>query len=115
MLATALLGQVRAAVTCTVSGLSPVAADPARAERVGRELVDDWGEQVTITRLDPSRVEVAAEDVQAGWRYAHWLVAHAGEHGVNRVHFADLEWTAARGTWTKAVFASSTVQAHLTD
>lgn len=116
VLATALLGQVRAAVTCTVSDVSPVAADPADgAERVGRELVDDWGEQVDITRLDQTRVEVAAEDVQAGWRYAHWLVAHAGEHGVSRVHFADLEWTATRGIWTKAVFASSTVQAHLAD
>lgn len=113
VLATALLGEVRAAVTCTVSDVSPVAEDGPAGERVERELIGDWGDRVQVTRVEPTRVEVAAEDVRAGWRYAHWLVAHADEHGVTRVQFADLEWTAARGTWTKAVSTSSTVQAHL--
>lgn len=113
VLATALLGQVRAAVTCSVPKLSPVATEAAAAQRLGQALVDDWGEQVDLARVDPTRVEVVAEDVRTGWRYAHWLVSHASDHGVTRVHFADLQWTADRGTWTKAVSASSTVQAHL--
>ncbi len=114
VLATALLGEVRAAVTCTLSGPSPVAAESVAAQQVGEALIDDWGDHVDLIHVDRGRIEVAAEDVRSGWRYAHWLVAHASTHGVTRVHFADLEWSAARGTWTKAVSTSSTVHAHLT-
>lgn len=113
VLATALLGQARAAVTCTVSQVSPVAEQASGAERIGEALIDDWGEDVQVARLDDTRIEVTAENIQAGWRYAHWLVAHGDEYGVTRVHFADLEWSAARGTWTKAMASSSTVEANL--
>jgi len=42
-----------------------------------------------------------AADVRAGWRYAHWLVAHAKVGGVKRVRYDDREWTAEAGTWSK--------------
>ncbi|MFB9851107.1 hypothetical protein ACFFMR_12010 [Micromonospora andamanensis] len=41
------------------------------------------------------------EGERAGWRYAHWLVSHAKEHGVKRVAFDGREWTAKRGTWKR--------------
>jgi len=43
---------------------------------------------------------VAAATAQVGWRYAHWLVSHAGDHGVKRVRFGGLQWTADEGAWT---------------
>ncbi|MGC5052742.1 hypothetical protein ACLQ2S_14945 [Micromonospora sp. DT48] len=41
------------------------------------------------------------EGLRAGWRYAHWLVSHAKQHGVKRVAFDGREWTAKRGGWKR--------------
>ena len=46
-----------------------------------------------------SSQRAAAGSARVGWRYAHWLVAHATDNGVQRVRFADLEWHADSGRW----------------
>ncbi|MGA5303613.1 hypothetical protein ACPCHT_27065 [Nucisporomicrobium flavum] len=94
VLARALTGRATGAVACTVSGepaLRGAAATAALAE--GFEL--DWG----IPAARAAGIEVTVENPSSGWRYAHWLVSHAKTTGLERVRFADLEWTAPDGKW----------------
>jgi hypothetical protein len=101
VLAKALLGRAIGAVSCTVPD-DPAAAGPEAAGALGRLLARDWGDGVSVAIADPPGLTVSAGDQDTGWRYAHWLVARAAEHGVIRVHFADLEWTAAGSGWSEA-------------
>lgn len=98
VLATALLGHAPGAVSCTVPGDPPTRGTDA-ATALGEALARDWGTPAATT---PPRLSVEAPDPRTGWRYAHWLVAHAADRGVRRVHFADLEWTASAGGWSPA-------------
>jgi hypothetical protein len=110
VLATALLGHATGAVACNLDGEPPVrGADAASA--LGAGLAADWGELATSALGDAPGLAVAPENDRAGWRYAHWLVSHAAGHGVVRVHFGDLEWTAATGTWSEADSAADHVRA----
>jgi len=97
VLARALLGRAGGAVACTVPG-RPAQRGPAASAALGRALTLDWGDVNTTT--GSSGVSVPAPDTSAGWRYAHWLVAHASGHGVQRVRFAGQEWTARAGRWS---------------
>jgi hypothetical protein len=99
VVAVGLLGQAGGAVTCAVPG-DPAARGEAAAEALIGLLARDWGEQAAVAPADPAGLSVSAEDLASGWRYAHWLVAHAAGHGVTRVRFADLEWTADEGGWS---------------
>lgn len=101
VLAAALLGQIGAAVACRVRD-EPASRGAAAAESLGSALFADWGERSEVAPAEPAGVSVAARDRATGWQYAHWLVAHALAHGVTRVHFEDLEWTAERGDWAPA-------------
>ncbi|CCH20733.1 conserved hypothetical protein [Micromonospora lupini str. Lupac 08] len=97
VLTKALLGDVTGAVACTV-GRTPMMHGAAAAAELTRNLVLDWG----VSSADPASqtgLAVTADDKRDGWRYAHWLVSHAQDHGVKRVRFGDLEWTARNGTW----------------
>jgi hypothetical protein len=98
VLTKALLGNATGAVACTVDG-EPAMRGVAAAEALGNGLRLDWG------RLEASAevtgVTVPAASPQAGWRYAHWLVSHATDHGVKRVRFEGLEWTADAGAWAR--------------
>jgi hypothetical protein len=98
VLATALLGQAPGAVACTGPEDPPARGEPA-AEALGDALTQDWGTELTTLDSTPG-VSLTPADPEAGWRYAHWLVAHAADRGVTRVRFADLEWTAAEGGWS---------------
>ena len=99
VLAKALTGRATGAVECTVSGkptLRGATASAALAE--GMRL--DWGKGLnTIEATQAGGLTVAVKDVNAGWRYAHWLVSHASITGVERVRFADREWNAPDGKW----------------
>ncbi|GAB2593275.1 hypothetical protein Aab01nite_36420 [Paractinoplanes abujensis] len=107
VLARALTGRATGAVECSVSG-SPVlrGAEAAAALMDGLRL--DWGrglpESAAAKQAGGLTVKVA--DPSAGWRYAHWLVAHASATGLERVRFGDLEWHAPDGKW-QAVTAGS--------
>ncbi|MCI4062166.1 hypothetical protein MRQ36_06125 [Micromonospora sp. R77] len=99
VLTRALLGDATGAVACTV-GPTPTMRGAAAAAALTRGLTLDWG--LPEAAADPTGLAVPASDARNGWRYAHWLVSHAGDHGVKRVRFGDLEWTARQGTWAKA-------------
>lgn len=96
VLTTALIGQATGAVACTFLD-SPVVRGGAAAAALARQLRLDWGE-VLPEDADPA-VDLAVRDTRHGWQYAHWLVSHAGEHGVARVRYDSLEWTARGGRW----------------
>jgi hypothetical protein len=124
VLATALLGDRPGAVTCAVPADPPARGQPAAAA-LGVALARDWGAgqgsglerapagTLRLAAAAAPGVTVLATDARTGWRYAHWLVAHAAERGVIRVRFADLEWTAAAGTWTSAGGSSGEVLAEV--
>ncbi|MEV4657969.1 hypothetical protein [Micromonospora sp. NPDC049301] len=97
VLSRALLGDATGAVACSV-GRTPVMRGAAAAAQLTRNLVLDWGVSGTDPADQPG-LAVAAGDQRDGWRYAHWLVSHAQDHGVKRVRFGGLEWTARDGTW----------------
>lgn len=124
LLATALLGAQPGAVSCVVPA-DPPERGRAAADALGEALAQDWGarvrtgpeaEPVGALRLVASSaqgVAVTAGDPRTGWRYAHWLVSHAAARGVTRVHYADLEWTAATGGWSAAGETSDQVWAEV--
>ncbi|OJF09542.1 hypothetical protein [Couchioplanes caeruleus] len=94
VLARALTGRATGAVECTVSG-KPALRGAAAAAALAEVFTLDWGIEAT-TAAD---VTVAVKDPSSGWRYAHWLVSHAETTGLERVRFADREWTAPDGKW----------------
>lgn len=94
VLARALTGRATSAVECTVSG-EPALRGAAAVKALAQGFALDWG--VDANRL--ADLTVTVKDPNAGWRYAHWLVAHAKSTGLERVRFADREWTAPDGKW----------------
>lgn len=100
VLARALLGEATGAVACTV-GRTPVMRGQAAAAELTRGLTLDWGLPDAGAVAELTDVTVPAADARDGWRYAHWLVSHAPDHGVKRVRFDGLEWNADNGRWAK--------------
>ncbi|GGS06624.1 hypothetical protein GCM10010169_59190 [Micromonospora fulviviridis] len=100
VLTRALLGNASGAVACTV-GPTPTMRGPAAATALLQSLALDWGLPELNSATDLTGLTVPAADSRNGWRYAHWLVSHADDHGVKRVRFGELEWTAEQGTWAK--------------
>ncbi len=101
VLAKALLGHATGAVECTVTGEPSVRGAAAAAALIqGMRL--DWGKGLTTATATQPGLTVDVADARSGWRFAHWLVAHASENGVERVRFADLEWHAPTGEWEPA-------------
>jgi hypothetical protein len=100
VLAEALAGRVTGAVACTRVG-QPAQRGIAAAQALGVGLRLDWGEVQTVATSEVVGLVVAASDQRAGWQYAHWLVAHSGGKGVERVRYGKQEWTAERGEWAR--------------
>ncbi|GGM16089.1 hypothetical protein GCM10012279_37790 [Micromonospora yangpuensis] len=100
VLTRALLGEATGAVACRF-GTDPVLRGAAATTALTRALNLDWGLPGTSSPADLTGLLVPAADQRDGWRYAHWLVSHAHDHGVKRVRFAGLEWTAKQGTWSE--------------
>jgi hypothetical protein len=100
VLTRALLGNATGAVACVLSGRPAVRGNAATAA-LTQGLRLDWGRLQTAP-ADVLGLAVSVADDRSGWRYAHWLVSHAADHGVKRVRFGDLEWTADAGRWDKA-------------
>jgi hypothetical protein len=100
ILARALTGRVASAVACTVTG-APTLRGAAAATALMAGLKLDWGKGLAKSAAaeQAAGLTVAVTDPSAGWRYAHWLVSHASDTGLERVRFADLEWQAAQGKW----------------
>jgi hypothetical protein len=100
VLAKALTGRATGAVACTVPG-SPVLRGAAAAAALMKGLKLDFGSGLAkkAAAAQAAGLTVAVSDASTGWRYAHWLVSHASDTGLERVRFADLEWNAPDGTW----------------
>ncbi len=101
VLARALNGKATGAVACTFTG-EPARRGAAAVEALSRQLRLDWGKLTLTDDAGPAAVGVDVRDARTGWRYAHWLVAHASDNGVERVRYADLEWHAPTGRWEAA-------------
>ncbi|MFG2040855.1 hypothetical protein [Dactylosporangium sp. NPDC048998] len=93
----ALSGDATGAVACSVSEAASRGPEAARA--LGASLKLDWGSISTADVADLVGVALKVREPKSGWQYAHWLVAHAQDHGVKRVVFADMQWTASSGAW----------------
>jgi hypothetical protein len=102
VLAKALLGRATGAVACTVSG-DPVVRGSTAASTLTQRLRLDWGKGLDdAAAAQAAGLTVTVDDAHIGWRYAHWLVSHARENGIERVRFAGLEWHAPAGEWKRA-------------
>jgi hypothetical protein len=95
----ALSGDVTGAVACTVTEDS--SHGPEAAKSLAASLKLDWGKVSTADVRDLVGVALKVREQKSGWQYAHWLVAHAQDHGVKRVVFNDMQWTAASGEWSR--------------
>jgi hypothetical protein len=98
VLTTALIGQATGAVACAVAGTPPMRGDAAAAA-LAHQLELDWGDIAPAG--DTAGLALTVRDSRRGWQFAHWLVSHAADHGVARVRFDSLEWTAKGGTWAE--------------
>jgi hypothetical protein len=96
VLATALAGEAGGSVGCTVDG-KPESRGVAAAEALVQGLRLDWGDKTGT--VDAVGVSVPVKNEQAGWQYAHWLVAHATDRGVKRVTFGGRQWNSDSGSW----------------
>ncbi|MEV6923148.1 hypothetical protein AB0M46_01345 [Dactylosporangium sp. NPDC051485] len=94
----ALSGDVTGAVACTIREASSHGPDAARS--LGDSLQLDWGSVSTANVQNLVGVALKVREAKSGWQYAHWLVAHAQDHGVKRVVYADMQWTASSGAWS---------------
>jgi hypothetical protein len=101
VLTKALIGQATAAVACAFRGEPAVRGDAAAAA-LTRQLQLDWGSVRPSGGTSFTGLSLDVRDSRHGWQFAHWLVAHAAEHGVATVRYDTLEWTAKGGEWTKA-------------
>jgi hypothetical protein len=99
VLARALVGNATGAVACRGIG-DPALRGSAATTALDDQLRLDWGRLETTVAAELSGLAVTAADERAGWRYAHWLVSHARDHGVRRVRFGTLEWTSGAGDWS---------------
>ncbi|WP_127505102.1 hypothetical protein [Actinoplanes sp. LAM7112] len=100
VLARALTGRATSAVECSVSG-APALRGAAAAAALMEGLRLDWGKRLpeSATVKQAAGLTVQVKDANSGWRYAHWLVAHASATGLERVRFGDREWHAPDGKW----------------
>lgn len=99
VLAEALVGRASRAVVCTTAD-APTQRGAVAAQALGASLRLDWGDVTTVSDSAVLGLVVTADEDRIGWRYAHWLVAHSREKGVERVRFGNQEWTARSGAWS---------------
>jgi hypothetical protein len=98
-LASALGGDTTGAVTCEVDG-DPVTRGAEAVKALAATMRLDWGDIRSTSQ--ESSISITVRNESAGWQYAHWLVAHAEDRGVQRVRYNGQEWTAKSGTWEKS-------------
>jgi hypothetical protein len=103
VLAEALVGQAGATLSC-----ARLDAPSVRGHEAATALRDllrlDWNggadSAAAVVGVNGAEISVAAPGARVGWQYAHWLVAHAAERGVQWVRYADQTWDADSGKWS---------------
>jgi hypothetical protein len=98
VLTTALNGSASGAVACTVLN-QPTRRGNDAARALDESFRLDWGNSAPVSTGEVTGVVLAARSEQIGWQYAHWLVAHATDRGVESVRFGTRLWTARGGGW----------------
>jgi hypothetical protein len=100
VLTEAFAGHAAGAVSCRLAG-EPSSRGPAAAEMLGTALRKDWGDLLTVDSTADTGVVLAAASDKVGWQFAHWLVAHSAERGVQTVRFGTQEWRADGNGWKR--------------
>lgn len=108
VMALGLAGHSPAAVSCTLSDATPASSVVA----LRKALTLDWG-NVSTDESTGSGLTLPVNSDKTGWRLAHWLVAHAAEHGISRVRHAGRQWSADDGEWRRVETADRTVVAQI--
>jgi hypothetical protein len=98
ILTAALTGSASGAVACTVLN-QPASRGSAAAKALDESFRKDWGNSAPVAAGEITGVVLAASSERIGWQYAHWLVAHATDRGVESVRFGSRQWTARGGGW----------------
>jgi hypothetical protein len=98
VLTAALNGSASGAVACTVLD-QPTRRGTDAARALDESFRLDWGDSAAVAAAEATGVVLAVRSEQIGWRYAHWLVAHATDRGVESVQFGTRLWTARGGGW----------------
>lgn len=98
-LADAFVGTSGASLACTITQ-DPSERGAVAAASLAKSLELDWGAVNTVSDSGIVGLTVDVSGDQAGWQYAHWLVAHAAERGVKSVTFGNRTWTAKGGSWS---------------
>ncbi len=111
-LASAFTGHIPSSVVCTLVG-TPSFRGAAAAQALSAGLRADWGQLTTSATTGDDGLIVTASDTQVGWQYAHWIVAHASDNGVERVRFGGQQWSAESGDWNAVDPTPSNVDANL--
>jgi hypothetical protein len=106
ILASALMGDTGGAVACTIVD-QPTRWGTAAAQALAHDVTLDWGRAAVTSSSGPLGVQLTADGARTGWQYAHWLVAHAVDHGIMSVSFGSKRWTARAGTWTASPSAGT--------
>ncbi|MQA26904.1 MAG: hypothetical protein GEU94_15910 [Micromonosporaceae bacterium] len=99
-LTAALTGSVPGSLSCTLSGDAERRGERAAAA-LGEAIKADWGEVDAVPPAEGHGVELTVADDRSGWRLAHWLVAHAAQHGIREVRYGDRTWSAEDGSWKR--------------
>ncbi|HKT02733.1 MAG TPA: hypothetical protein VJT31_24650 [Rugosimonospora sp.] len=106
VLSSALFGDTGSAVACVLTD-QPAKRGAAAVQSVEQSLTLDWGKIDATGTSAPAGVQVTVDATRTGWRYAHWLVAHADDQGIKSVSYGTQRWTAKTGNWSKAPSAGT--------
>jgi hypothetical protein len=98
-LTAALVGQSGGALSCSLHD-QPKKRGAQAQQALTSALKLDWGNQLQTEKSGSTTLRVPATDERAGWQYAHWMIAHAEDTGVERVRFGQRQWSADDGKWT---------------
>jgi hypothetical protein len=101
MLTTALSGDTPRAVGCTIVD-KPAQRGTAAAAALAAGMAADWGPVPTVAEAGLVGLAVKVDEPRTGWRYAHWLVAHADDQNIRQVRYGDQVWTASASTWSRS-------------
>ena len=105
MLATAFSGDAPRAVGCTIVD-QPAQRGTAAATALAAGMAADWGQVHTVAEAGVVGLAVKVDAPRTGWRYAHWLVAHADDQNIRQVRYGDQVWTATASTWRRSAMSS---------
>lgn len=94
----ALVGTSGGALTCSLHD-GPRARGTTARDALVKAMRLDWGTSLVTRSSGSTGLTVPTDGQRSGWQFAHWLVAHAADTGVERVRYGAKQWTVESGTW----------------